>query len=548
MYDFNNEWMDTMSSLMKGTAILTLGMFLSKVLGLIYIFPFYAIVGEENVALYQYAYIPYSIMLAIAISGAPIAVSKFVSKYNSIGDYESGRKLMKSGILIMLITGFLSFIALFMLATPIAGLVIKSEEQVFTVEQIASVIRWVSFALIVVPFMSLWRGFFQGYGKMQPTAVSQLVEQIVRIVVLLGGSFLVVIVFKGSAQTAISFAVFAAFIGAIGGLVVLFYYWKRYQPEFNLLRSQSITSTQLPMSSIYKEVITYSIPMVFVGIANPLFQLVDMLTFNGAMTSIGLADVTDKYLSMLNFTTHKVVIIPVMLATGFSMALVPTITKYFTQGEYLSLRHAMDKTYQILIFITLPAVVGISLLANEIYFVLYSESEMGASILAHYAPVAILFALFQVTAALLQGIDFQKWIVFSLLSGILVKLVLNIPLVRAMEADGAILATAIGYGVSILINMFVLKRTLNYKSKMVLRRVILIVLLTATMALNVLVAYKLLEVVMGPVDSKFSAIVFCVVCTTVGIVVYGYLSLRLGLAQKLLGERLTRFTSKFGFK
>ena len=133
---------------------------------------------------------------------------------------------MKSGILIMMVTGFAAFIALFLLATPIAGLVIKSEEQVFTVEQIASVIRWVSFALIVVPFMSLWRGFFQGYDKMEPTAVSQLVEQIVRIVVLLGGSFLVVIVFKGKPETAISFAVFAAFIGAIGGLGVLYYYWK----------------------------------------------------------------------------------------------------------------------------------------------------------------------------------------------------------------------------------------------------------------------------------------------------------------------------------
>lgn len=75
--------------------------------------------------------------------------------------------------------------------------------------------------------MSLWRGFFQGYDKMQPTAVSQLVEQIVRIVVLLGGSFLVVVVFNGKPQTAISFAVFAAFIGAIGGLIVLYYYWKK---------------------------------------------------------------------------------------------------------------------------------------------------------------------------------------------------------------------------------------------------------------------------------------------------------------------------------
>lgn len=537
-----------MSNLMKGTAILTLGMFLSKVLGLIYIFPFYAIVGEKNIALYQYAYIPYSIMLAIAISGAPIAVSKFVSKYNAMGDYQSGRKLMKSGILIMMITGFAAFIALFFLATPIAGLVIKSEEQVFTVDQIASVIRWVSFALIVVPFMSLWRGFFQGYDKMEPTAVSQLVEQIVRIVVLLGGSFIVVVVFKGKPETAISFAVFAAFIGAIGGLGVLYYYWKKYQPEFNLLRSQSVTSTQLPMSNIYKEVITYSIPMVFVGVANPLFQLVDMLTFNGAMTSIGLAEVTDTYLSMINFMTHKVVIIPVMLATGFSMALVPTITKYYTQGEYLSLRHAMDKTYQILIFITLPAVVGISLLANEIYFMLYSESEMGSMILAHYAPVAILFALFQVTAALLQGIDFQKWIVFSLLSGIFVKLALNIPLIRLLEADGAIVATAIGYSVSIIINILVLRKTLNYRSEMVVRRVMLIALLTMAMAVSVLIVHKLLELLMGPVDSKFSALLFSVICAVVGVAVYGFLSLRIGLAQKLLGERLTRIMSKLGIK
>jgi len=246
--------------------------------------------------------------------------------------------------------------------------------------------------------------------------------------------------------------------------------------------------------------------------------------------------------------THKVVIIPVMLATGFSMALVPTITKYYTQGEYLSLRHAMDKTYQILIFITLPAVVGISLLANEIYFMLYSESEMGAMILAHYAPVAILFALFQVTAALLQGIDFQKWIVFSLLSGIFVKLALNIPLIRLLEADGAIVATAIGYSVSIIINILVLRKTLNYRSEMVVRRVMLISLLTMAMAISVLIVHKLLELLMGPVDSKFSALLFSIICAGVGVAVYGFLSLRLGLAQKLLGERLTRIMSKLGMK
>ena len=120
-----------MSSFMKGTAILTIGMFLSKVLGLIYVFPFYAIIGEENVALYSYGFIPYSIMLSIAISGAPVAVSKFVSKYNSRGDYAAGRKLMKSGVLIMIASGVICFATLYLLAEPIAGLVIKDDEQIF---------------------------------------------------------------------------------------------------------------------------------------------------------------------------------------------------------------------------------------------------------------------------------------------------------------------------------------------------------------------------------------------------------------------------------
>ncbi|RUL56532.1 putative polysaccharide biosynthesis protein [Lysinibacillus antri] len=536
-----------MSSLMKGTAILTIGLFLSKVLGLIYIFPFYSIVGKENIPLYSYAYIPYSIMLSIAISGLPLAVSKFVSKYNAIGDYEAGRRLFKSGVLVMSITGLLSFILLNLLATPIANIVIKDEEQMFTVEQIASVIRWVSFALLAVPIMSLIRGFFQGYNHYMPTSVSQLVEQIVRIMVLLGGSFVVVVLFKGTPETAIKFSVFAAFVGAIGGLFILYYYWKRLKPELNEFLQTSVPSEELSYKNIYREILQYSIPIVFVGLANPLFQLVDMLTFNSAMNSIGLAKVTDLYLNMLNFLTHKIVIIPVMLATGFSMALIPTITNYYTLGEFNALRAAMNKTYQVLLFITIPASIGITILATDIYHVLYEQDEMGAMVLAHYAPVAILFALFSVTAAILQGIDYQKWIIFSLLTGILVKLVLNQPLIKLMEVDGAILATTIGYLVTIVINIAVIHRVLQYRSKLVYRRVILICILTLIMAIAVFLTNKGLYLIAEP-SNKLIAALYLLLCMGVGAAVYGYLSFRLGLAQKLLGEKLTKLANKFGFK
>lgn len=536
-----------MSSLMKGTAILTIGLFLSKVLGLVYVFPFYSIVGEENIGLYQYAYIPYNIMLSIAISGLPIAVSKFVSKYNAIGDYEAGRRLFKSGFSVMLITGVVSFIFLNLLANPIANIVIEDDEQIYSVEQIASVIRWVSYALLAVPIMSLIRGFFQGYNHYMPTSVSQLVEQIVRIIVLLGGSFIVVVLLDGKTETAIKFAVFAAFVGALGGLVVLYFYWKKLKPEMNTLLLSNVSSGELSYKDIYKEIIQYSIPIVFVGMSNSLFQLIDMLTFNSAMISIGLAKVTDTYLTMLNFTTQKIVIIPVMLATGFSMALIPTITKHFTLGEYGVLHHSMDKTYQILLFITVPASFGIAVLAPDIYHVLYEQSEMGAEVLAHYAPLAILFALFSVTAAILQGIDYQKWIIFSLLTGLLIKLMLNTPLIKAMEVDGAILATAIGYIVTILINIAVIHKVLHYRSKVVFRRTLLISILTFIMCVAVIATNKLLYIIAEPSNKGITAL-YLLICVGVGVIIYGYASFRLGLAQKLLGERIAKLGNKLGFK
>ena len=284
-----------MSSLMKGTAILTIGLFLSKLLGLVYIFPFYAIVGEENIGLYQYAYIPYNIMLSIAIGGLPVAVSKFVSKYNALGDYDAGRRLVKTGSLLMIVTGIISFIAVNLLADPLAHIVIADDEQRFSTEQVATVIRWVSYALLVVPFMSLIRGFMQGYGHFMPTSVSQLIEQIGRIIFLLGGSFIIMKVMKGNPISAVNLSVFAAFIGALFGLLVMYYYWKRLKPEIQSIQAQGVMGEKLPYGDMYKEIFSYAIPVVFVGLANSLFQFIDMLTFNRAMISIGLASVTWWY-------------------------------------------------------------------------------------------------------------------------------------------------------------------------------------------------------------------------------------------------------------
>lgn len=541
-------------NLLKGTMILTLGLVLSRILGVLYVIPFYQLIGEEYVVLYQYAYVPYTIMLAIAVSGVPVAVSKFVSKYNAMGDYATGRKLVKSSGLIMLGTGFVGFLVLFFMAQPLAEIVMNQqasgdvdENLPFNVNDVATVIKYVSFAVLVVPAMSLIRGFFQGYQHMTPTAVSQLIEQIVRIAVLLVGAFVVVKLIGGTEKTAVSFAVFAAFIGALASMGVLFWYWKKLRPEFDeMMNYTGTTESTRSLKTIYKEMLIYTVPFALVGVINPLFQFIDMITFVSSMEAIGVAKGTaNTLLGMLNFSSHKLVMIPVMLAMGFAMTLIPLITTYYAKQDIAGLTRSLNQTFQILVFLTLPAALGISLLSYEFYTVFYEASETGASILAAYAPVAILFALYPVTTAILQGIDQQKLIILNLMIGILVKMLLNVPFIKVFETNGAILATSVGYLTAITLNFLVIRYFLAYETKMLFRRLVLIVGLTAVMLVLAFFTKELLELFLNP-DSKLQSIVIIAGAAGVGAAFYGFVSLKLGLAQKLFGERLTRFTRKLG--
>ena len=195
------------SKLIRGAFILTLGTIISRVLGLLYVIPFYKIVGPQGTILYSYAYVPYTIFISIATAGVPMAISKFISKYNTMEEYAVGRKLFKSGLVVMMITGILAFLGLYFAAPIVAEQVIQDKDQTTNIEDVITVIRAVSFALIVVPFMSMLRGFFQGHQSMAPTAVSQVLEQIFRIVFLLIGAYLILFVFKGTVTSAVSLAV-----------------------------------------------------------------------------------------------------------------------------------------------------------------------------------------------------------------------------------------------------------------------------------------------------------------------------------------------------
>jgi O-antigen/teichoic acid export membrane protein len=529
------------SKLLRGTFILTLGTILSKIIGLIYVIPFYQIVGKQGTQLYSFSYVPYTIFISIATAGVPLAVSKFIAKYNALEEYAVGRKLFKSGLVVMLLTGFVAFLIMYTAAPLLADLSHPGKGQLANV---ITVIRAVSFALIVVPIMSLIRGYFQGHQSMGPSAVSQVVEQIVRIIFTLAGAYVVLKYLNGTMVSAVSVATFAAFVGAIGGLVVLFWYWYKRKPYLDELLIHDKGTSNISLKEIYKEILLYAAPFVFVGIANPLFQFIDQITFNRAMADIGNAkQMADAAFGILNFESHKIVIIPVSLATAFSLTLIPSITKAFIENDRKNMNRQLNQTFQVLLYLTLPAAIGLSLLSEPVYTAFYEHDSLGTQVLGAYAPVAILFSLYSVTAAILQGINEQRFTILSLLVGLLLKFALNIPLIKMFETRGAVLATALGYTAAIVINLIVIKTFSGYRFRLVWRRSLLIVIFAGLMWAGTEIVYKLLLLFLSP-ESKGESVLLIVVSAGVGAMIYFYLGLKSGLVDRLFGERVVRLKKK----
>src|SRR5699024_1818280 len=190
------------------------------------------------------------------------------------------------------------------------------------------------FALLIIPAMSIVRGFFQGYESMGPTAVSQVIEQIVRIAFILGGSFVILYIFNGTVVSAVGFSTFSAFIGAVASGIVLFVYWQKRKSNIKQRIDQQEASVQVPLTHLFKELFRYAGPFVIVGLATSLYQLVDLATFERAMVQAGFSEearVTGY--AAFNFYAHKLVIIPGTLATGLSLAILPALTSSFAKRQ-----------------------------------------------------------------------------------------------------------------------------------------------------------------------------------------------------------------------
>lgn len=532
--------------MLRGSWLLTVGAVSTQIMGMLYIIPFYSIMGgEENLALYGYAYTPYAIMLSFAIAGLPGAVGKFIAKYNALGMYKTSQKMYISSFLVSFILGIISFIVLYFMAPVLADLqTLYAGDSIWSTEDITRVIRVISFAIIIIPVFATWRGVFHGFESFGPTTASLVLEQLVRIIFLLVGAYVVIEMLDGSIRTANEVAVFAAFIGGFAALFTLMYFWFKRKKHIDKMIESDTTNKSLSYKDMYKEIFGYSIPIILMGISISTIMFIDQMTHNNALE---MANVPETYhhswFTILNLTTHKLVMIPTAFAAAFGVSSIPFITKNYFLNKFDSVNIHIKTTLLSTLIFTIPAALGLLILSAPIYTSFYEYNEMGNLVLLFYAPVAILFSLFTVTCSIMQGINKQWYTMAYIVIMFAVKFLVNIPLIMEFYTVGAVFGTMITLSVGIILNLLTIKYFAKFKFRSIVRPLTEMMVYSVVMVLVVEIIYFYLSRHLD-ITTTMDAILMLLATVPIAVIVYVVLIFKTGLADDVLGETAQKLRRK----
>lgn len=531
--------------MLSGSAWMTAGSMISRILGALYIIPWLQLMGGGDVGsaangLYQMAYTPYAFFIALATAGVPSAISKQVSHYNALGEYEISKSIFKQATRMMIVTGVVSAILLFVLAPALA----KSSPSANTNDAIV-VMRSLTPALLLIPVLSVTRGLIQGHNRMVEPAISQIVEQIVRIVFVLTSVFFIRQVMDGSVVLAVSFSTFAAFIGAGAAIIYLFYRLSKLNTILTKDPSESANQIKVSTKDLLIEIIRTSIPFIIISTGIIIFQLIDQQTYSPLMEIFSSQSPEEIQLTygITQANAHKLSTILTSFGTALAIASIPLMSDLMAKGNKKGVSYQFTKGIQLLFFAIFPACIGMAVVAEPLYTVFYYNDRFGIRVTQLYAFVTIVIALYILLGNTMQSTNQKKAAMKALVIGMVAKLILQPFTVGLFGAYGMLWSTLVGMGLTSLLMMREIKKQVDYDLSFVLRRSLLI--LGNAIVMGILT--WLVKLLLGnflDYSSTIQSFIALLILATFGVLVYGFLSLKTRIADKLLGNKAQSVRNK----
>ena len=529
-------------TMVKGVAWLTAGNFLSRLLGVAYVIPWYIWLGEHRAeanALFNMGYQVYANFLLISTAGLPTAIAKQVAKYNILGKEEVSLYLVREIFKLMLLLGAV-FAGIMYLTSPWLAEASGAKEQLIPV--MYSLVP----PLFIFPAMSILRGFFQGRHDMKPYAVSQIAEQLVRVVWILVSTFIIMKLGNGNYLDTVVQSTFAAFIGMLASVGILVYTLHKQgylRKLFHAKKKRIAINTKQLIFETMKE----AIPIIILGMTIQLFQFIDQITFANVMktfTTYSNEELLKQYTYMVaNPSKITMMIIGVSLSLG--SAAIPLITEKFIQKDLKATANLVVDNLQILFIFMIPAIVGTVLLARPLYTVFYGPSEdLAISLFVGNLFLILPLGLYSVISVVIQAIFENKRAIFFFFLGMLVKIILQLPMIYLFQVYGSFISTTIGLMVMLYFFYRRIDRVVGINEKVLIKDIVVISCISLVMGIVV----SLVEVLLGrfiPVTSYLSSLVHLILAGGAGALVFIYLTLKTRQLDRLIGRRAQRLRKQF---
>ncbi|MFC7442372.1 putative polysaccharide biosynthesis protein [Laceyella putida] len=441
------------NKLVKGTVILSVATLFTKIIGSLFWAPFQNIAGDETVGLYRISFPFYTILLMIASAGIPITVSKFVAERLSNNDWAGARRVLKAASLILSVSGLIAFSLLFFGSTFIAKVMLNNPET-------ESSLRVLACAILFVPIMAVYRGYFQGHQHMMPTGISQVIEQVVRVGTVIGLTYWMVQAHYPR-ETVAAGATSGALTGAIAGLLVVLWYNGRdlKQAKWSDLQTTSSKEQLVPLA---KKILRYAIPISLASLVLPLIGLIDSFTVPRLLMAEGnSASMTNTLFGIYSRGEPFVNVISTF-SSSLTLALIPAISAHVAKREMEAVEHKTQQAWLMTTIISLPACIILAILARPLNVMMYQD-DAGTITLSILAFSSIFSTLAVTSSGILQGLGYNKVPVRHLLIGAVCKVIGNFFFIPMLGISGSALAMVLAYLVVCVLNMWMVIRTTGVK-------------------------------------------------------------------------------------
>lgn len=541
------------NTFLEGAMIATIGIILCKIIGLVYVIPFYAIIGTQGGALYSYAYSIYAIFLSLSNSGIPVAVSKVISEYNTLGYVKAKERAFQMASLVIIGLGIFFFLVLVIFAPTIASVILGDIQGGNTLEGVTLVIRVVATALLIVPIESVTQGYFQGHKIMVPPTMANVIEQLVRVIVIVAGSFVALQVFHLSLETAVGIAVFGATIGC---LVAYFYLLRVLKKNKKKIEETALVASHEPRISrktILKKIIYYALPFVMIDVMNSAYGMVDTLTVVSGLTDLGYdAVTTETAIGVIATWATKLNMIVASIALGITVSLIPNIASSYVKKNWKGVSRKMNQALQALSLTTIPMAFGLSFLAAPVWVIFYGYNALSIDIFRLYILQAITFSFYTTLVNLIQTMNRTKLGMGILGGSFIAKYLLNVPIMKLCYSIGIpayygpIFTTLLTQSVSVLLILIIMRKDYQVAYRKTIVLTIKVLLITGVM-LGILSIMNLFIPV--AVQSRWIAILITILYAGVGAIIYCVLGYRHHVFQEVFGnDILERILRKFHLK